>query len=198
MSDRSHREDGDRDPTTTGPATGQGHSAYAPETEQFDREINVRGVIWSGIVLVIVAVVAHLIVWWMLKGFEHHDEKRDVRLSPVEAANPQQTPPGPLLQRDTVADMQKMREDEDKALNQPAWIDQQQGVVRLPLKDAIDAIAARGVAPEVVGGRTGAPITTDAGGNPATTPGATVQNARPMGAGTKGQQGPQGRQGGTP
>jgi hypothetical protein len=167
--------------------------AHAPETEQFDREINVRGVIWSGVVLLVVAVVAHLLMWWMLKGFERHDEKRDVRLSPIEAASPQQTPPGPLLQRDTVGDMRKMREEEDKALNEPAWINQQQGLVRLPLKDAIDAIAARGVAPEVVGGKTGAPMTTDAAGTTATAPGATVQNARPAvpakPVGTKGQQG---------
>lgn len=167
--------------------------AHAPETEQFDREINLRGVILSGVVLVIVAVVAHLVVWWMLKGFQRHDQKRDVRLSPIEAANPQQAPPGPLLQRDVVGDMRKMREEEDRALNQAAWIDRGQGVVRLPLADAIDVVAARGVAPEVVGGRTGAPVTTDAAGTTATAPGATVQNARPAvpakPPGTKGQQG---------
>jgi len=167
--------------------------AHAPETEQFDREINVRGVIWSGVVLAVVTVLAHLLMWWMLKGFERHDEKRDVRLSPIEAANPQQAPPGPLLQRDVVGDMKTMREEEDKELNQPAWIDRGQGVVRLPLADAIDVVAARGVAPEVVGGKTGAPVTTDAAGTTATAPGATVQNVRPAvpakPAGTKGQQG---------
>src|SRR4051812_20500483 len=117
MSDRSHR-----DPTAAGSATGQGHSAYAPETEQFDREINVRGVVMTGVALVVVAVVAHLLVWWMLKGFERYDEKRDVRRSPIAAANPQPRPPGPLLQRDTVGDMKRMREREDQELNHPAWI----------------------------------------------------------------------------
>src|SRR3954451_16462201 len=112
MSDRSPRDDRgrDRDQTETGPATGQGHSAYAPETEHFDREINVRGVVWSGVVLIVVAVVAHLVVWWMLKGFQRYDEKRDVRLSPIEAANPQQPPPAPLLQQSPVLDMTAMRE----------------------------------------------------------------------------------------
>jgi hypothetical protein len=174
--------------------------AYAPETEQFDREINVRGVVWSGVVLVVVAVVAHLVVWWMLKGFQRYDEKRDVRLSPIEAASPQPPPPAPLLQQSPVLDMSAMRENEDRELNQAAWIDQRQGLVRLPLRDAIDIVAARGVAPEVVGGRTGAPVTTDAAGNSATTPGATVQNARPVlpagPAGAKGPKGQQGRQGG--
>jgi hypothetical protein len=73
-----------------------------------------------------------------------------------------------------------MREDEDKELNQAAWIDRRQGVVRLPVADAIDIVAARGVAPEVVGGRTGAPMTADAAGNTATKPGATVQNTLPV------------------
>ena len=69
---------------------------HAPETEQFDREINVRGIVISGIALVVVCVVAALLMWWLLKGFEHYDEKRDVRLSPVELSHPQQPPPAPL------------------------------------------------------------------------------------------------------
>jgi hypothetical protein len=152
---------------------------HAPETEQFDREINVRGIVISGIALVVVCVAAALLMWWLLKGFEHYDEKRDVRLSPVEREHPQQPPPAPLLQQNPVADMTEMREREDRELNQAAWIDRQQGTVRLPVADAIDVVAARGVAPEVVGGKMGAPVTADAAGSTATKPGATVQNALP-------------------
>ncbi|HEX4963853.1 MAG TPA: hypothetical protein VF173_23715 [Thermoanaerobaculia bacterium] len=132
--------------------------AYAPETEQFDREINVRAIVLSGAALVVVALVAHLLMWWLLKGFEHYDEKREVRLSPVEAANPQQPPPAPLLQEDPVADMTQMRAREEQELTHAAWIDRQQGIVRLPVADAIDVVAARGVAPEVAGGKSGAPV----------------------------------------
>jgi hypothetical protein len=153
--------------------------AHAPETESFDREINVRGIVISGIALVVVCLVASLLVWWLLKGFERYDEKRDVRLSPVELAHPQQPPPAPLLQRDPVTDMTEMRERENRELNQAAWIDRQQGTVRLPVADAIDIVAARGVAPEVVGGKLGAPIAA----------------AAPVPEGPKGQQGPQGQKG---
>ena len=152
--------------------------AQAPETESFDREINVRGIVISGIALVVVCVVAALLMWWLLKGFEHYDEKRDVRLSPVERAHPQQPPPAPLLQGNPVADMTEMREREDRELNQAAWIDRQQGTVRLPVADAIDIVAARGVAPEVVGGRLGAPVAA----------------ATPAPEGPKGPQGQQGQQ----
>lgn len=139
---------------------------HAPETEPFDREINVRGIVISAVALVVVCVVAALLMWWLLKGFEHYDEKRDVRLSPVERAHPQQPPPAPLLQDNPVADMTEMREREDRELNQAAWIDRQQETVRLPVADAIDIVAARGVAPEVVGGKTGGAIAAA----PATTP----------------------------
>jgi hypothetical protein len=140
--------------------------AYAPETEAFDREINVRAIVISGVALAVVCLVAALLMWWLLKGFERYDEKRDVRLSPVELAHPQQPPPAPLLQRDPVADMTQMREREDRELNQAAWIDRQQGTVRLPVADAIDIVAARGVAPEVVGGKTGGSIAAAPVGTP--------------------------------
>jgi hypothetical protein len=154
--------------------------AHAPEKESFDREINVRGIALSGIALVVVCLVAALLMWWLLKGFEHNDEKRDVRLSPVELAHPQPPPPAPLLQRDPVKEMTEMREREDRELSQAAWIDRQHGVVRLPVEDAIDIVAARGVAPEVVGGKLGASI--------------AVAPA-PVPEGPKGPKGPQGQQG---
>jgi len=151
--------------------------AHAPETESFDREINVRAIVVSGVALAVVCLVSALLMWWLLKGFEHYDEKRDVRLSPVELAHPQPPPPAPLLQSDPVTDMTEMREREERELNQAAWIDRQQGTVRLPVDDAIDIVAARGVAPEVVGGKLGAPM-------------AAEENKGP-----KGQQGQQGQEG---
>ncbi|HEX3553650.1 MAG TPA: hypothetical protein VIA62_10525 [Thermoanaerobaculia bacterium] len=172
-------DDPSRRPLDPGSASGHGHQAHAPETEHFDREINVRGIVLTGAVLAVVILLAHLLMWWLLKGFERYDEKRDVRLSPVEAANPQPPPAAPVLQENPVKDMTEMRAKEDQELDHAAWIDRRQDVLRLPVADAIDIVAVRGVAPEVVGGRTGAPVTTDSAGTTATKPGATVQNALP-------------------
>jgi len=119
---------------------------------EFDREINVRGVIWTGLALVAVALVVHLLIWWLLRGFGNFDEKRDVHLTPIEQASPQQPPPEPRLQVAPVDDMRAMREDEDHRLQTAGWVDRQQGIVRVPIDVAIDVVAARGVAPVVVGG----------------------------------------------
>jgi len=140
------------------------------ESSAFDREINLRGILFSGIGLVAVTIVAAALMWWLLKGFEGHDERHDPRPTPIEAANPQQPPPEPRLQvapgfvvSNSGATAQSDREDmaaeaeqEKKLLQQPAWIDQGKGTLRVPIDVAMEVVAARGAAPEVVGGHAGA------------------------------------------
>ncbi|HEV2856211.1 MAG TPA: hypothetical protein VHC97_25705 [Thermoanaerobaculia bacterium] len=171
--------------TDTGPGPGRGVTAHATEEAEFDREINVRGIVLSGVALIAVAVVTHLLMWGLLHGFSSYDEKRDVRLTPIEAASPQPPPPEPRLQISPQEDMRLMRAQEDQALQNAGWVNQQQGAVRVPVDVAIDVIAARGVAPQVVGG-TASSMNPDQtrmqiGGTPADVrkPGATVQNALP-------------------
>jgi hypothetical protein len=114
-------------------------------SHEIDREINVRGVIWTGVALVAVALVVHLLMWWLLRGFGSFDEKRDVRLTPIEAANPQPKPPEPRLQVSPNDDMRRMREEEDLLLHHAAWVNRQQGTVRVPVDVAMDVIVSRGV-----------------------------------------------------
>jgi hypothetical protein len=171
--------------TDTGAGPGRGITAHATEEGEFDREISVRGIVMTGVALLVVAVVVHLLMWGLLRGFSSYDKKRDVRLTPIEASSPQPPPPEPRLQLSPEEDMRLMRAQEDQALQNAGWVNPQQGTVRVPIDVAIDVIAARGVAPQVVGG-TGSSMNPDqtrmqTGGTPADVrkPGATVQNALP-------------------
>jgi hypothetical protein len=151
----------------------------------FDSEIHLKGIVYSGIGLVLIVIVSAVLMWWLLRGFQKFDEKRDVRATPIEAANPQQPPPAPRLQvgpsfegaleRSDRDDMQAEREMEDKALSEPGWIDQRQGIVRVPIETAMQMVAQRGLAP------LGAPTTAApaAPQPPSLKPGATVQNTVP-------------------
>jgi len=160
-----------------GPHTRDGDPAARPahgETSTFDREINLKAIAWSVIGLVAVTVASVAVVWWMLRAIERADERRDVKLTPIEAANPQIPPPEPRLQiapqfgvlpertgaqassRSDREDLDAERRQEEEALARPAWIDRGRGTVRVPIEVAMDVIAARGVAPEVVGGKSGA------------------------------------------
>jgi len=115
------------------------------QLREFDRDINVRGVVWTGLALVAVALVVHLLIWWLLRGFGSFDDKRDVRLTPIERASPQAPPPEPRLQVSPVDDMGAMREEEDRRLQTAGWVDRQQGVVRVPIDVAMEEILRRGV-----------------------------------------------------
>jgi hypothetical protein len=155
-------EQNDRDPrdvsaldakTDVGPGTGYAYDQHGVETGQFDREINVKGIVGSGLALLIIAVVVHFLIWGLLRGFDKMDDRRDVRLTPIEAANPQPADfPQPRLQTTPEQDLRSIRKEEDRLIGRAGWVNQQQGTMRVPLDVAIDVIAARGVDPGVVGG----------------------------------------------
>lgn len=121
-------------------------------TGDFDREINVRGILWSGFWLTVVTLLANLLMWWFLRGFQVYDQHHEVAVMPMAAQNPQRPPQGPLLQpedprEDRNKDMYDFRKDESKMLDHASWVDHPGGTLRVPVDVAIDAIAQRGVAP---------------------------------------------------
>jgi hypothetical protein len=54
-------------------------------------------------------------------------------------------PPEPRLQSNPQADLEKMREEEQRELQRYAWIDRTQGVVQIPIDHAVDILARRGL-----------------------------------------------------
>jgi hypothetical protein len=158
----THREEPDPHPPTSTFGT-------------FDREINLRGIFYTVVGLVAVALVCHLLVWGLLKGFTSFDTRRDPAPSPLAAENKQPPPPGPQLQKTPELDLLKMRREEDQKLGGAGGIDQQQGTVRVPIDVAMEVIAGRGLGPEVVGGTPGGFLPA-----PAATPQAAAAPAPPQ------------------
>ncbi|HEX3130639.1 MAG TPA: hypothetical protein VH394_25095 [Thermoanaerobaculia bacterium] len=141
----------------------------------FDREINLRGIVYTVVVLVAVALVCHLLVWGLLKGFASFDTHRDPAPSPLAEANRQPPPSGPRLQTTPELDLHDMRAEEDRKLGGAGWVNQQQGTVHVPIDVAMEVIAGRGLGPEVVGGTPGGFPTASSA---PTAPGALVEMSR--------------------
>lgn len=158
-----------------GPHTHREEPDPHPAAGTFDREISLRGIFYTVAGLVAVALVVHLLIWGLLKGFNSFDTRRDPEPSPMAKANRQPPPPGPRLQTTPELDLLKMRREEDQKLGGAGWVNQQQGTVHVPIDVAMEVIAGRGLGPDVVGGTAGGfPTAT-----PATTaPGALVQMSR--------------------
>lgn len=139
----------------------------------FDREINTRAIAKWMAALLVVTVIVEISMWWMVRGMERFDQKRDPELTPIQQEMKQPLPPAPRLQvgqnfrstnstlneeadgtrdpelervptRSDLEDMQALRAEEDARLGSPAWIDRGQGRVRVPIDVAMQVIASRG------------------------------------------------------
>jgi hypothetical protein len=182
---------------TGGPDSYATDDRHGIVTGEFDREINVRAILWSGFWLAVVTIAANILMWWFLRGFQVYDQHHEVPVMPMAAQNKQQPPSGPLLQpedpkEDRNKDMVEFRRQEDQQLGHASQVG---STLRVPVDVAIDAIAQRGVAPFAptggsAAGATGAPSPGTASLNPVQArvrneqagpdtrkPGATVQSA---------------------
>jgi len=174
---------------TGGPDSYATDDQHGIVTGDFDREINVRAILWSGFWLAVVTIAANILMWWFLRGFQVYDEHHEVPVMPMAAQNPQKPPSAPLLQpedpkEDRNKDMVEFRRQENEQLDQASQVG---NTLRVPVDVAIDVIAQRGVAPFPA---TGAPSPGTASLNPVQArvrneqagpdtrkPGATVQSA---------------------
>jgi hypothetical protein len=152
-----------------GPHTRTEEPDPHPAAGTFDREINLRGIVWSVAGLLAVALVVHLLIWGLIKGFDRFDTKREPEPSPLAEANRQPPPPGPQLQTTPELDLLKLRQIEDRQLGRAGWIDQGQGTVHVPIDVAMEVVAGRGLGPEVVGGTPGGFLQTPVQPPPANT-----------------------------
>jgi len=165
---------------------GHGNEQQGVALGDFDREINLKAILWSGVWLVVITLVSALLMWWLMKGFAGYDKAHEVKMLPMAAKYPMPKLPAsmPLLQpedprQDRNQDMYDLRAAEDKILGSAGWVDQPGGTLRISVNDAIDAIVQRGVAPFPATGAAAATPATPAKTPPL--PAATPTPAKPLG-----------------
>ncbi len=103
------------------------------------REVSVPFIVISLAVLLIGTFLVALLVVGIFKYFSHE-------YHPEQAAQVQpQIPPQPRIEVEPWQQLQSVRAREDHTLNSYAWVDQKQGIVRIPIDQAIDALAKKGL-----------------------------------------------------
>ncbi len=129
------------------PAPRHGAADGEAGPEEFDRELDLRAIVWTLFGVTAMTVVSAVAMWGMVLGFHRFDNRQPPYRSPIPEANRQAPPPEPRLQTSPPEDMRAMRESEDRILHHAAWADQRQGTVRLPIEVAIDVLARKGLPP---------------------------------------------------
>ena len=117
------------------------HSTPDPGAGYERRDANLRGVLEFGFWLAMVLLITLVGIRWT-----YHYFARTQPVGPPASpfTNVREIPPGPLLQAAPHADLQTYCEAQQQ-VNTYGWVDQQQGVVRLPVDRAMDLLLERGL-----------------------------------------------------
>ncbi len=125
------------------------------ETRREHSDVNVRALLWSVVVFLVLMGIIDLTVYAyfrVLAGHFRHEPSQPLTMMAPRSA----VPATPRLQpfpsktippnaNTPVTDMEEMRGSQDAALNHPGWVDQQNGVVRLPIETAKQLVVQRGL-----------------------------------------------------
>ena len=103
-------------------------------------DVNVWAVAKFAIGLVIVCIVSIVLLFGLLKFFQSREET-----SVANSVEPTKLFPEPQLQKTPILDLKAIRAEEDKLLTGYAWVDPKQGIVRIPVAQAIEVLAKRGL-----------------------------------------------------
>jgi hypothetical protein len=112
----------------------------APRIRHETTDINVWAVGRFAIALVVVTIISLALVFGLMMFFQSREQT-----SLATTVQPTKLFPQPQLQQTPVLDLRAVRAEEDHVLNSYAWVDQPKGIVRIPVAQAIDILAKRGL-----------------------------------------------------
>ena len=157
---------------------------FNPETHHEESDVNVRALIWFFVIFVVVSAITHFALTGLYKGMSRLEKARggETLTQMSRAADANVPKDQPLLQpfprtdgkegivapyRNTpVTDLYDMRKAEQETLTSYGWVDQQRGVVRMPIAEAKKVIVQRGLPVQAKPAPVAPPAQTTTGGRP--------------------------------
>jgi hypothetical protein len=112
-----------------------------PEDRHEHADVNIWAIGRFGIALAILCVIS----LGLLYGLFTYFKAREGGPLPAPRIDARNKPKAPVLQETPITDLKQMRAAEDQLLNSYGWVDQAHGVVRVPIAQAMDMLAKRGV-----------------------------------------------------
>ena len=126
--------------------------------------VSYSGLIWFMVVIAVTTIVCQILMWALLKGFQYQAQLSPAETAPLAAtvaAAERPAPvgrvypemhsiglpngPQPRLLVNEPATLADLRKHEHELLTTYGWVDQNAGVVRLPIERAKDLLMERGL-----------------------------------------------------
>jgi hypothetical protein len=122
------------------------HQPHHDDVAHEASDINFRGVVTSGIGLLVLGALVYVVVWVFFGFLSERNSRASAQLAyPLAAGQQDRVPPEPRLQTNPRADLRELRESEDKRLDSYGWVDRNAGIVHIPIDDAIKLTLQRGL-----------------------------------------------------
>jgi hypothetical protein len=105
-------------------------------------DLKPRTILIFGISLSVTVLLCLLVANWLFHYFAAVQTQSSPPLSPLAK---QEAPPGPRLQAHAPEDLRKFRAEEEATLSSYGWVNQQAGIVRIPIDRAMRLLVQRGL-----------------------------------------------------
>jgi hypothetical protein len=132
------------------------------QTKHETSDVNVKALLGFVVIFIVFAVITHIVLYLMFNHYRtmfsgHTNEALTAIERPAGSDVPVEPRLQPFASKDAkgnaisptaatpVVDMETMRHNEDEALNNPGWVDQKAGRVRLPIDLAKQLVVQRGL-----------------------------------------------------
>jgi hypothetical protein len=128
-------------------AHDHGHEHEAnPAVSHERRDVNVFQISAFGIGLALGCIVVVFAMWAMFDFlFKREDAKNASNPAAAMMSERAKLPPEPRLQAQPKVELKDLKADEDAILSSYGWIDPNKGIVRIPIDQAIDIVAQKGL-----------------------------------------------------
>lgn len=110
-----------------------------------ESDVNVSAILRYGLGLAVIALVAHVFLWWLLGIYERQHERAQTQVYPMAAGQQNRLPPSPRLQANPQQELQDLRAKQRALLEGYGWVSKETGIARIPIEDAMKTVVERGL-----------------------------------------------------
>ncbi len=119
------------------------HPTDHPTIGHETRDASVRAIVITGATLAVGAAIVCLVVYGIFEYFASHP-LTTAPPNPMAETSLQQFPPPPRIEEHPAMEMKDLRTQEDRILNTYGWTDKNNGIVRIPVDQAMELELQRG------------------------------------------------------
>ena len=119
---------------------GTDHGLRNPQIDHEPSDANTAAITKFGISLAVLIVLVLAMMGLLHACLAKREARRSPQPSPLAVERPK-SPSEPRLQDAPMEDLRSMRSAEDAVLNSYGWVDPDKGIARIPIEEALDAIA---------------------------------------------------------